>query len=50
MTMAGHWEYILAAYGVAAAVLLGYRIFLGRQLRSAEAERAALSRPAKGAP
>ncbi len=47
MTMAGHWDYILAAYGFAAAVLLGYRLFLGRRLRAAEAERAALSRGGK---
>ncbi len=41
--MSPHWDYILAAYGVAAAVILGYRVWLGRQLRAAEAERAALS-------
>ncbi len=41
--MSAHWDYILAAYGVAAAVILGYRLWLGRQLRAAEAERAALS-------
>ncbi len=48
--MSGHWDYILAAYGIAAAVLLGYRIYLGRQMRAAEAERAALSQQRKGRP
>lgn len=46
--MAGHWEYIMAAYGIAAVVLLGYRIVLGRGIRAAEAERAALSGRGKG--
>ena len=41
--MAGHWDYILAAYGVAAVVLVGYRFFLGRRLRAAEEGRAALT-------
>ena len=45
--MSGHWDYILAAYGVAAAVLLGYRVFVARQTRAAEAERDALAK-AKG--
>ncbi len=45
--MSGHWDYILGAYGVAAIVILGYRVWVGRQLRAAEAERAAL---AKGTP
>ncbi len=45
--MSAHWEYILAAYGVAAIVILGYRLWLGRQLRAAAAERAALSRQGK---
>jgi len=40
--MSGHWDFILAAYGVAAVLLVGYRIFLGRQLRAAEDGRAAL--------
>ena len=40
--MSGHLDFILAAYGVAAVLLVGYRIFLGRQLRAAEDERAAL--------
>ena len=48
--MSGHWDYILAAYGVAAAVLLGYRIYLGREIREAEAELAALARRGKGQP
>lgn len=48
--MSGHWDYILAAYGVAAVVLLGYRIFLARQMRAAEAERAALSTQRKDRP
>ncbi|HYB72616.1 MAG TPA: hypothetical protein VED18_04530 [Candidatus Sulfotelmatobacter sp.] len=46
--MNAHWDYILAAYGVAAVVLLGYRIYLARQMRAAEAERAALSPQRKG--
>lgn len=50
MTIAGHWDYILAAYGIAAAVLVGYRIFVGRQIRAAEAERAALAGRGKGKP
>lgn len=41
--MAGNWDYILAAYGVAAVVLVGYRILLGRRLRATEEERAALA-------
>ncbi len=48
--MSGHWDYILAAYGVAAVLLLGYRIFLGRQIRAAEAEIAALARQGRGQP
>ncbi len=40
--MSGHWDFILAAYGVAAVLLVGYRIYLGRQLRAAEDGRAAL--------
>ena len=46
--MSAHWDYILAAYGVAAVVLLGYRIFLARQMRAAETERAALATQRKG--
>lgn len=46
--MSPHWDYILAAYGMAAIVILGYRLWLGRQLRAAEAERAALSGRGKG--
>ena len=42
--MSGHWDYILGAYGVAAILLLGYRLWLGWQLRAAEAERAALAK------
>jgi hypothetical protein len=45
--VSGHWDYILAAYGVAAAVLLGYRLFVGRCTRAAAAERDALAQ-AKG--
>ena len=41
--MGSHWTYILGAYGLAAAVLLGYRVWLGRQLRVAETEQAALA-------
>ena len=41
--MSGRWDFILAAYGLAAIVLAGYRLWLGRQLRAAEAERAALA-------
>jgi hypothetical protein len=48
--MSGHWDFILAAYGLAAAVLGGYRFWLGRQLRAAEAERAALAGREKGRP
>ncbi len=48
MIMAGHWDYILAAYGIAAVVLLGYRIFVGRQTGAAEAERTALAARKKG--
>ncbi len=45
--MSAHWDYILAAYGVAAVVLLGYWFYVGRQIRAAEAERSAV---AKGTP
>lgn len=38
----GPWGYILAAYGIAVAALLGYRLLLGRRLRAAAAEVAAL--------
>lgn len=48
--MAGHWDFILAAYGVAVVLLVGYRLYVGRQLRVAEEERAALSDGGKGAP
>ena len=48
--MSAHWDYILAAYAVAAVALLGYRIVLARQMRAAEAERAALSPQRKGGP
>lgn len=48
--MSAHWDYILAAYGVAAVALLGYRIYMARQMRAAEAERAALSTPRKDRP
>jgi hypothetical protein len=41
--VSAHWDYILAAYGVAAAVLAGYRILLGQRIRAAEEERAALA-------
>ena len=41
--MSGHWNFILAAYSLAAAVLVGYRVWLGRELRASEAERTALA-------
>ena len=42
--MVGHWSFIAAAYGVALAVLLGYRLYVGRQLRAAEERRVALAK------
>jgi cytochrome oxidase assembly protein ShyY1 len=39
--MPDHWSYVLAAYGVAAAVLIGYWRYLAARAR-------ALSRPRRG--
>ena len=42
--MRAHWDYILAAYGVAFVAITAYRLLLGRWRRAAEAERDALRR------
>jgi hypothetical protein len=41
----GHWTFVMAAYGVATAILLGYWWRVERRLRALETRMASRGRP-----